>query len=102
MPLHIGAVAIRDARARQARDRAVEETRVPGVDDPARGRLANDFAEAKRAMAFREILRVAERMLVRDEHGRLLERALPEDRTRGGSRLSAQRHVEEGAAGEHV
>ena len=44
--LHVAAVGGPDAHARQAQRRSVDERRVPRVDDPAGGRLADDRARA--------------------------------------------------------
>ena len=91
---------IRDAR--QPQHGAVHQPRVPREDDPAGGRLADHLAELQRAIAFGEILGVRQRVLVGDEHGRLLERALAEHRARRRGRHAARRHVQVGLPREHV
>ena len=81
---------------------AIEEHVVRRVDDPARRRLADDLAELHRAIAFRKILGVAERMHVGHEHRGQLERALAEERARGRHGHAANLHREVGRAREHI
>src|SRR6185503_17453575 len=75
--LHQGLVAGRDLYKRDAQERAVYKLHARRVDDPPCGGLADDLAEFHRAIAFREIFRVRERMLVCDKYRRGFKRPLP-------------------------
>jgi len=68
---------------------AMRGLRLLGVNDPAGGRLADNGAEFERAIAFGEILSVRQRMLIRDQHRRRLERALPQHAAGGRFRHAA-------------
>ena len=58
--------------------------------------------EFHRAIAFGEVLGVRQRVLVGDEHGRLLQRALAQRRARRRRRRAAERHVQVGLPRDHV
>jgi len=55
---HVLAFMIGDADARQTQDRSVDQAFAARVDDPARRRLADDWTELQRAVAFGEVLGV--------------------------------------------
>ena len=71
--LHRLPVVRRDARTGHPDRRAVHECLTAREDDPSGRRLADDLAEVQRAVAFREVLGIRERMLIRDEDRRQLE-----------------------------
>ncbi len=102
MHLHVLAVGGLHAHARQPERRSIEEPHVPRVDDPPRGRLAHDGPQLQRAIAFREVLGIRERVLVGDEHRRRLERPLAENRAGRRFGHDARGHAQVRLPGEHV
>src|SRR5205823_4571957 len=94
MHLHRRAVARKNLDRWQPQGRPVDERNRTCIDDPPRRRLADDLPELQRAVPFGEILGVRERMLVRDEDRRALERTLTEQRARRHRFESAPHHIE--------
>src|SRR3954471_8814136 len=92
--LHVDALGRVDSYERDAEDRAAEVWQVRRVHYPPGGRLAHDLPQMKTAITFREVLRVRERVLIRDERGRKLKRALAEDGARGRGREAARSHAQ--------
>src|ERR1044072_1513694 len=100
--LHVDAVGCLDTDEGQAEDCAVHEPYVRGVDNPAGRRLAHHLAELQAPVAFGEVLRVGERVLVCDDHCRQLKRPLSQVGSRRGRRKPARRHTHVTLAREHV
>ena len=75
---------------------------IPRVDDPACGWLADNLAQAQRAIALGEVFSVGEGMLVSDEDRRTIERALAQHRARGRAAQTAQGHRQITPSREHI
>src|SRR5690242_1939914 len=103
MQLHVLAIGIGNADEWQANARrSIEQTDVGREDDPSGRWLADHRTKFQRAITFREILGIGQRMHVRDEYGRLLECALAKDGATGHGAKSARRKLQVSAASEHV
>jgi len=74
--LHHLPVAAANHRGRNAQRRAVDQVHVRRVDDPACRGLPDHGTELERPVALREILGVRERVLIRHQRRRCLERPL--------------------------